>query len=181
MSGVYKKFRASIGRDGADYSVLDNLGTEERDALGKQLLANLDSTNALALGYLGVAEAADALELEVRSGKRDIRLEAARGLWDLSRSSEALAVMCSAVRDTQSGWTARMSAIGLLRGIEEPAAFDALEQAMFDPEFLVRRAAAVVFAENSTRGTTEATIAKKLREPDVDRISKFVLLLRRRI
>jgi HEAT repeat protein len=179
MNTVYLAFRQSIGRDGPDYSLLDDVSSEDRDSLVKVLVKNLDYHNALALGRLQCSSASSQLAKSLSHSDLFLRLGAARALWDIERSEPALRVLASL---TESGASAdefvRIEAIGLLTDVLHPLSFAALEAALFDPEYLVRYNAAMVLSHNRRYRTDRRTIERNLALLDKDRIMRFVQRLR---
>ena len=75
----------------------------------------------------------------------------------------------------------RIEAAYYLEGCCDARAFDALEKAMSDPDFLVRYNAATVFSKNSMQPTDEGTIILNTKDNDKRKINTLAQLLRSRI
>ena len=174
------RFRRSIGRNGPDYGLFSGLDVDERRALSELIMESgpLDEYTALALGYLGSNESKPALLKAVLSEDTNLRLGASRALWELEGSGEYLLPIATATGQTESlGPFDRMRAIGLLQDVNHPYAVSALQEAMSDPDYLVRRTAASTLARTMGHRVSEATLEKNLATLDSERTRRFALRL----
>lgn len=179
MNTAYRAFRESIGRDGPDYTVLENVPPPQYESLVQALLDNLDFHNALALGRIKALSASTRLKECLSDIDPFTRLGAARALWDIEQSEDALHEIAMAIEDVvHTDQFTRVEAIGLLTDVLHPFAFATLEGALFDPEYLVRYNAAAILSHNSRNKTSTATIERNLVSFDRERIERFAQRMR---
>ena len=184
-ASLYEQFRASYGRDGPDYSILKKADGAEREALIEALIqavnTNKDGWAALALGTLKAAAAVPALTVALEAAAPSEGAYLARALWDIEGRIEHVVYIAEAIFEPGNDPFDRMSLIGLLTRVREPPAFDALERALYDRDYLVRRCAASIFSHNSARRTADRTIDNNLSNYDEQKIRRFAEKLRSKI
>lgn len=174
MPPLYEQFRASFGRDGPDYSIVERAVGGARETLESDLIANLDYYEALALGVIRSTAAVPPLVQMFNAGSNDQRCACGRALWDIERDPSCLNPILEVIsdRDATEDFD-RIRAVGLLTDVNHPVAFDALTNALFDPEYLVRYNAAVIFTHNVGARVDDRTIHRNTRELDQAKLERF--------
>ncbi len=179
MATLYETFRASFGRDGADFSIVKRAKGAARDQLEEALIANLGPIQAMALGMMKSRAAVPHIEAALAADTSTDRLQYARALWQLTDDPHYIAIIARAIADRQTTEAyERGFAAGLLGGVKHPDAFAALEVGILDPEHAVRRQAANVYAHNSAGKTSFDTIERNVRDYDESRLAKLIDKLR---
>lgn len=182
MYSLYEQFRQSFGRDGPDYTIVENAVGKERENLESDLIANLGYFEALALGLIKSQQAVPELKQLLNGGTSQQRSAAGRALWDIEGDATYLAPITAIIVDSESGREfEKIAAIGLLLNVNHQSAFDALEHALFDPEYLVRTNAASIYLMNATGRVDDRTVYRNVTELDHSKIARFAQRLRAKI
>lgn len=179
MGTLYERFTASVGRDGPDYSIISRARGAAREELESDLIGHLQGTEALALAHLQCERAVPHLRAQIHEGALEDRLAKARALWLLDTRPTDLQVIVDTLnkREASTAFT-RVTAAWYLEGVVLDEAFAALEAAIFDPEYLVRYNAAMVYSRNSVCSTDERTIFSHTQDFHQTRIAEFIETLR---
>lgn len=177
----YEQFRATMGRDGPDFKIVERLNGEQRDVFIQLALDNIEYYNLLALGLLNAVSATPTLRKILMGEDQDLKLAAARALWDIEESTDGVQFIADYITDVRISMFSRLSAIGLLTNVRHEIAYSALESALFDEEYLIRVNAACTWSYNSKKRTSEETISRNLMDFNRERIKKLADKLRNRI
>ena len=179
MSTLYGRFRASIGRDGPDYSIVLRARGAERDRLEDDLLANLDYYEIPALALMNSTKAIPHLQQRLPTSTGSVTAFIGRALWDLTGDPASVQIITSILRPDafDDSWSDRVNAANLLSGINRPEANAALREALYDEEYLVRFNAAASLAANLGRRLSDVKIAAALADGDRGRIDALASLL----
>ena len=182
MSTLYDRFRASVGRDGPDYSIVLRARGAERDRLEDDLLANLDYYEIPALALMNSTKAIPHLRRRLPTSTGSVTAFIGRALWDLTGDPASVQIITSVLRpdDFDDSWSDRVNAANLLRGINRPEANAALREALYDEEYLVRFNAAASLAANHGRRLSDVKIAAALADGDRSKIDALASRLAKR-
>ena len=194
MKSHYTRWKESWDKDGPDNSILDEADGEDRETLESDLISNLGQYEAIALARLGSAKAVPHIE-HMRTKSRGIKKAAMSfALIRISGRTDHIeditTVLCPPkLRSILNhiklwnffSWWNRIEAAYYLESCSDARAFDALEKAMSDPDFLVRYNAATVFSKNSKQQTDDRMIVDNTKDNDKSKIHFLAQLLRSRI
>ena len=184
MESLFDKYRQSAGRDGADARILTKAKGPERDQLVRDLVSYLrvdPAFSADALRIMKAVEASASLQATLGDADRETQAHIARALWEFDNDPRWIEIIANPIVDNSLSEYSRTRLMGLLHHVKHTVAFAALESAMLDDEYLVRRSAAVYYSQNSARRTADSTIDNNVREYDEDRIRQFLSKLRAKI
>lgn len=178
MTTLYEKFKASIGRDGPDYSIVESARGEARDQLEDDLIANLGYYEAYALATLKSVKAVPKLKQQLPISSGYTKIAIARALWGIEQYPESLAVIASVLMGDAKSTSEfeRIEAAWACRDIHQPEAITALANALFDEEYSVRSNAAQALAVNRGRRVSESVMAAVL-DGDKEKIAKLAARL----
>lgn len=172
---VYQKFQKSFGRDGPDFSILNNLSESERKTMIEELGNRLNFHDILALGCVGSESEIPILRYYLDSVDVDIRLAASRALWDVASLESALIYIGEIIKYASDDMHLRVMGLGMLMTVKNPKAFVILQESFFDDKYMVRANAAMIHSCNSKISTTDELIEKSLLIYDQTVIEEFKL------
>ena len=195
MESRYTIWRKSLyERDGPDNSIIDEARGEDRLTLENELISNLGPSEAVALARMGAKRALPAIERLRESSRGSKRATFSYALMRLTGNTDCIEDITSVLCPPKwigywnhvSLWNCftfsdRIEAAHFLEDCLDPRAFDALEKAMYDPDFLVRCNAATVFSRNSAYKTEYNFIVHETKDNDKNRIRSLIQILRSRI
>ena len=178
MTKLYDEWRDSFNKDGPDYSIVERATGSSKYKLEDDLVANLGYYEALALGLMKSEKSIPHLKKALQIKSESNSIEAiARALWDIEGDSKYITVIASLLAAKGHDKFDRMRFIGLLTNVRHPKAFSALELALFDPDYLVRRCSASIYSYNSARQTSAGTIDRNVLSNDRKKIQKLADIL----
>ncbi|PCJ58335.1 MAG: hypothetical protein COA79_13845 [Planctomycetota bacterium] len=125
---VNQKFRESFGRDGPDFSIIENLSDSDRQALIEELGNHLDFYDILALGHVGSESQISIFRTYLEDVDINKRLAASRALWDVASLESAVIYIGELIKYSSDDMLLRVKGLGMLMTVKNPKAFEILQE-----------------------------------------------------
>jgi len=149
MPKLYNKWKATINKDGPDYSIITKANGYHKKKLENDLITHLGYYEILSLGLMKSKKSLPHIKKALKTKSQlNLKGACARALWDIEGDSKYISILASLLADKNLDKFERMKIIGLFTNLRHPKAFTALESVLLDPDYLIRRYSASIYSYN---------------------------------